>query len=720
MTNESPFKGWKFLKSKEGGANESGEYGGVYERVDGDTKAMIKKESFPAKNISEFLGSKIFEAISPGNGAQVSILAPNRLEDKISRGEKSKNTDSNIYVKSEFFKNYSDDMYVDMDKYMSPATKPNSWFRKNGGRPLFMGIRNLVYRTYDKAFEQLKYQGFEKVMPASLLIGDFDIHAGNIGIVRDTKTPNLLPQMVRIDFAGSLDKLTNKIHPNSRMKHLPGFGPTNHFREFPSYLRRNNPEFADSLLAASKNNLDSTIDKSFEEISKYYSNDALTAWAKQAMPKIFNNKKPQEVTPEEIKNSFKTIIKKRQESLQEYGLEVKLSTLITKKLTAPYYQVDEKKLKTLIQEYPDHFKKIINYEKGKKDGKKLKLSDKSLRSILLKKTSAEKYLIEKITDLRKSIKTEIISNLTRKIEELEEKLKQRVIEDNKVTTSKISKLSQDIINQKANNLLSVLQENILNKQQALLAAFQKKFGENKIKDNYLIQKDFENKVNSLEISGYKKLLAAADFQPINWDRAKTANKKSIKTTTIRKDDKELFTLTETAINIPINITENDEKKTIFIHRKIDFPINIVSPETSISLSLVLQDSHGQNMLLSKAVYFTVHYNEQGQLIKISNPLGLKFSGTDKNAIGYIEREGNIYTLPVTKGKYEEMKREIEKNQNINKVVEKSIELLSADFLSTTDLEIIQKVSNTITAKENNTYSSTTHMTPNKKANRGKG
>ncbi|MCC8369293.1 MAG: Sca4 family protein [Rickettsia endosymbiont of Oxypoda opaca] len=227
-------------------------------------------------------------------------------------------------------------------------------------------------------------------------------------------------------------------------------------------------------------------------------------------------------------------------------------------------------------------------------------------------------------------------------------------------------------------------------------------------------------MNSLEVSGYKKLLAAADFQPINWDRVKTANKESIKTKTIKKDDKELFTLTETAINIPINITENDEKKTIFIHRKIDFPINIDSPETSISLSLVLQDRHGQNMLLSKAVYFTVHYNEQGQLIKISNPLGLKFSGTDKNAIGYIEREGNIYTLPVTKGKYEEMNREIEKNQNINKVVEKSIEPLSADFLSTTDLEIIQKVSNTIAAKKNNTYSSTTHMTPNKKANRGKG
>ncbi|KJV91397.1 putative delta-aminolevulinic acid dehydratase [Rickettsia amblyommatis str. Darkwater] len=31
-------------------------------------------------------------------------------------------------------------MYVDMDKHMSAKTKPSSWFRKDGGRPLFIGL----------------------------------------------------------------------------------------------------------------------------------------------------------------------------------------------------------------------------------------------------------------------------------------------------------------------------------------------------------------------------------------------------------------------------------------------------------------------------------------------------------------------------------------------------------------------------------------------------
>ncbi|MFY9590007.1 hypothetical protein [Rickettsia endosymbiont of Halotydeus destructor] len=398
MTNKSPFKEWKFLKAKEGGANEAGEYGGVYQSLDGQTTAMIKKEASPAKNISEFLGSQIFEVMSPGNGAKVSLIAPNNLQTG-----KSPNTDSEIYVKSEFFKNYSSDMYVDMDAHMSAATKPNSKFKKDGGRPLFMGTRNLISKTFEKAFKEVKYQNFENIMPASLLIGDFDIHIGNIGVIRDPKATNLLPKMVRIDFAGSLDKLTNNIHPNSRLRHLPGFGPTNHFREFPSFLRRKSPEFADSLLVSSKIDLDSIIDKSFEEMAKYYSNTALAAWAKQAMPKIFDKRKAQEITPEEIKNSFKDTMKKRQKSLKEYGLEVKLGTLITKKLTSPH-QVDEKQLKILMQEYPEHFEKIINYEKGKKGGEKLKLSDKSLRGIFFKKIGVEKQLIKSIAKLVEEIK----------------------------------------------------------------------------------------------------------------------------------------------------------------------------------------------------------------------------------------------------------------------------------------------------------------------------
>ncbi len=396
------FKDWNFLKPKSGGTNEAGEYGGVYQSADGNITAMIKQEASSSKNIAEFLGSKFFEAISSGNGAKVSLIAPDGFS-------KSKNSDSQMYVKSEFFKNYSSDMYVDMDKHMSAETKPNSWFRKDGGRPLFMGTRNKLFRTLENAFKEIKYQNFKNIMPASLLIGDFDIHVGNIGVIRDGKDSNILPKLVRIDFAGSFDKLTNQIYSHSRMRHLPGFGPTNHFREFPSQLRRS-PEFGDSLIEASKINLIKTINESFAELTKYYSDEAIANFAKQAMPGRFN--KSEKITPKDVKDSLLDIMLKRQESLKEYGLEIKLTNVISQKHAYPYFEIKEQELKSLMKEHPNYFEKILKAEEGKIRGKKLKLRDK-VRSILNRiletlgiRPSAKKHLIKTIKSLNEEVNNE--------------------------------------------------------------------------------------------------------------------------------------------------------------------------------------------------------------------------------------------------------------------------------------------------------------------------
>ncbi|WP_419235318.1 hypothetical protein [Rickettsia endosymbiont of Nabis limbatus] len=402
LDKKSAFKDWKFLKPKSGGANEAGEYGGVYQSADGNITAMIKQEASSSKNIAEFLGSKFFAAISPGNGAEVSLIAPDGFS-------KSKNSDSQIYVRSEFFKNYSSDMYVDMDKHMSAETKPSSWFRKDGGRPLFMGARNKLFRTLENAFKEVKYQNFENIMPTSLLIGDFDIHVGNIGVIRDEKNPKILPKLVRIDFAGSFDKLTNQIYSHSRMRHLPGFGPTNHFREFPSKLRRS-PELGDSLIAASKINLAKTINESFDELTKYYSDEAIADFAKQAMPGLF--KKSEKITPQQVKDSLLDVMLKRQKSLKEYGLEIKLTNVISKKYTYPYFEIKEQELKSLMKEQPNYFEKILKGEEGKIGGKKFKLRDKvsSTLSKILEtlgiRPSAKKHLIKTIKSLNEEVNSE--------------------------------------------------------------------------------------------------------------------------------------------------------------------------------------------------------------------------------------------------------------------------------------------------------------------------
>lgn len=388
LQNQEPFSGWKKIGNKVGGANEAGVFGGVYENTTTKQKAMIKQEKDPANNISEFLGSQIFSKISPEQGAKVFLTVPSNLEAKISQEQGLEDDGSNVYVRSEYLKNYSDDLYKDMDKNMSPEDKPSSWFRKDGARPLFVGTRNMLFGTLTTAFKKLNYQGFKEVAPASLLLNDFDMHVGNIGVIRTKDSKD--PQLVRIDFAGSLLKLSNKIKPHSFLRHLPLQGPTNHYREFPSSLK-NNHEFANSILAASKIDINSTIDKSFKEMSKYYSAKALLGWAKKSMPAKFNYAHIKTLDVDIIKDAFKEVMQNRQESLQEYGLQIKLGLLIQEK--DGKFQVNKPELKELIKEYPKYFKKIILQPDILKLRKKVSFIDN-----LLYKKSILGILGKEITD----------------------------------------------------------------------------------------------------------------------------------------------------------------------------------------------------------------------------------------------------------------------------------------------------------------------------------
>lgn len=95
------------------------------------------------------------------------------------------------------------------------------------------------------------------------------------------------------------------------------------------------------------------------------------------------------------------------------------------------------------------------------------------------------------------------------------------------------------------------------------------------------------------------------------------------------------------------------------------PLAIKPSGTAVHLSFPVQNEKGENIEVSKALYFTTHYNEQGKLVEITNPLSLKFTGDDKEAMGYIQRGKHIYTIPVTKGQYEAMLQEVAKNQECN-------------------------------------------------------
>ncbi len=59
-----------------------------------------------------------------------------------------------------------------------------------------------------------------------------------------------------------------------------------------------------------------------------------------------------------------------------------------------------------------------------------------------------------------------------------------------------------------------------------------------------------------------------------------------------------------------------------------------------------------------------HYDKSGKLMEVTSPQPIKFMGKEDNAIGYIERNGEVYTLPVTKKAYNEMMTEVSKNQGM--------------------------------------------------------
>ena len=368
---------WTKVGKKTGGARGAGNYGGIY--TDGNKKALVKQDqNSPNFDIAEYMSSKIFAAISPGTGATVKIMVPEGQERNIP------GDGSNVYVRSEFFDNYSD-MFQDMDQRMSKNNKPSNFFRKDG-RPLLMGTRQKLSNLLSKAMDNLGYQGFEKVAPTSLLIGDFDMHVGNIGVIREDGQK---PQLKRIDFGWGFANLTKDIRPHSKSKHLAGMGPTNHFREFPRRYKLTE-EFVSGLNQAANADISAVLDESFDELKKYYNKPVLQKWAQHAMPENFGNRKVDDIDLSEVRTTLKEVMHARQASIKEFSIEIKLGLIAetTRKGFKKSYIIDRGELKKLVKENPEYFKKLISGEK------ELKLRDKNLRKSNTYKALLKKEILE--------------------------------------------------------------------------------------------------------------------------------------------------------------------------------------------------------------------------------------------------------------------------------------------------------------------------------------
>ncbi|MCC8369375.1 MAG: Sca4 family spreading effector, partial [Rickettsia endosymbiont of Oxypoda opaca] len=188
----------------------------------------------------------------------------------------------------------------------------------------------------------------------------------------------------------------------------------------------------------------------------------------------------------------------------------------------------------------------------------------------------------------------------------------------------------------------------------------------------------KEKFEAVEIAGYKKVHTdfKDSFKTIAWDgdKGEDANKNTTQSQKITNDvDGEICTLTETTHKTnPISVTKSDGTEVkVNSYRTIDFPVKLNGASGNMHLSIVALDENGNRPPIDKAVYFTAHYEEgpngKPLLKEVSSPMPIKFIGEGKDAIGYVEHGGKIYTMPVTRGKYEEMMQEValNKGQGVN-------------------------------------------------------
>ncbi|MBA8666481.1 hypothetical protein H1Q59_01035 [Holosporaceae bacterium 'Namur'] len=385
---------WQYKEGKGGGANEAGELGGVYKSP--ARTALFKQDPNPAKNIAEFLASQMHRSTHPEHQAEVFFA---KVTDKAGKP-------TYPYIASIFFNNYQGDLFK--YAYTSKGLIPPE------DRPKFMGTGNLVTaalgieNTATLINEVLSSStGFAESVVPRLLTNDMDMHSGNLGVA----IKNGQEEIVSIDFGGANASLEEKIHPHSHTRHMPGLGPTNHFREYGRKYKIT-PAFAAECDKVAKHDYTGTIDDAFEKIVEYNNFKAIKAFGKLlGVPtkqlRIPDNEVNKEKLVGIIKEHYKVIIKARQEDLSKFSAQIKTDLCLKnyKETGELSYKDTEGKVITLeqvIKEHKGYFKAISE------GNEKLKFRDndnsknyKALKETVLstiEKTLAEEKLNENSLD----------------------------------------------------------------------------------------------------------------------------------------------------------------------------------------------------------------------------------------------------------------------------------------------------------------------------------
>lgn len=226
---------------KRGGIHKGDTFCGVYKKE--DTVYLVKRDlDKPANDIAEYLSSKLFEHTAPGTGAELNLVR----------------TEQHTYLVSTFFKNYQ-------DLYQSAGFDERP-IKKELFESLFSSrqyIKDELLR-FDYNDEYL-YQDYERCVVSSLLIGDFSLHSGNIGVVSRDE----LKKLVRVDFGAAMRGLTCEINSFQSIENRMGLEK--------NYLKRDHPpermfsrDFCAELRRVAEIDLISIIIQQWKLIKQFY------------------------------------------------------------------------------------------------------------------------------------------------------------------------------------------------------------------------------------------------------------------------------------------------------------------------------------------------------------------------------------------------------------------------------------------------------------------
>ena len=211
-------------------------------------------------------------------------------------------------------------------------------------------------------------------------------------------------------------------------------------------------------------------------------------------------------------------------------------------------------------------------------------------------------------------------------------------------------------------------------------------------DDVMKNPQLRKEMHAIERDGYKTVHSkfSESFRDVDWGKI---NEDKVRTTDVKDaDGNPVCTLKETTVDTkPQSITLADgTTQTINKYRQIDFPIELETGNGPMHVSMAVRDANGKPISAKEAVYFTAHYDDNGKLTEVSSPTPVHFAGDGPDAIGYIEVDGKVFPLPVTKEKYQDMMKEVAINNGLETDISKAADQIYTKENSPLENELKEK------------------------------